>query len=262
MTAPPDHLPGRGPEQTPEPAPEPASDSTLTVAIIGAGPLGRSLARRAARAGFRVYLEDVMPSNLRRAREELHRGLAAEKKAEGAIDPASEAGRSLTPGRSQDASRASAPEEPNNAEPNLAEPNPAEPGHAETFPVAFVASIEDAVRPASLIIDCVPDELESKLEILWLLDRMAPPHAVFLTPTRALSIADLAACTYRPDKCVALALNPEDLEGADLDPLALKRCARAPIELRTAPATSTETLARLERFWRALGFEPVFRPQA
>ena len=29
------------------------------------------------------------------------------------------------------------------------------------------------------MIDCVPDELESKLEIFCLLDRMAPPRTVF-----------------------------------------------------------------------------------
>ncbi len=239
------------------PAPDFGSDSppgsSLTVAIIGAGRLGRSLARRAARAGFRVLLEDVLPSNLRRAREALRRELAREKKAEGASDPACSAGRSLTAGsRTQDASRASAPEEFNPDEPIRVETNP-----VETFPVAFVASIEDAVRPAELVIDCVPDELESKLEILWLLDRMAPPHAVFATPTKTLSIADLAACTYRPDRCVALALSPSDLELADLE----KSCGAA-MEIGVTPATSRGTLALLERFWRALGFEPVFRPQA
>jgi 3-hydroxybutyryl-CoA dehydrogenase len=121
--------------------------------------------------------------------------------------------------------------------------------------VHFVSTIEDAVRDADLAIDCVPDELESKLEILWLLDRMAPPHAVFATPTTTLSIADLAACTYRPDKCVAIAADSRDLGD-------LEKCAAAPIELRTTPATSRETLALLERFWRALGFEPVFRSQS
>ncbi len=250
MSAPPDGPPAHGRERVPKPE--------LNVAIIGAGRLGRSLAHRAARAGFRVFLEDVLPSNLRSAREELGRALAAEKKAEGASGPACEAGQSLTAGcRSQDVSRASAPEELDLAEPDLAEPLLAEAGLVETFPVAFVASIEDAVRPAALVIDCVPDELESKLEILWLLDRMAPPHAVFVTPTRSLSIADLAACTCRPDKCVALAVTP-----ADLDPPQRERCASAPVELRTTPVTSAETLVLLERFWRALGFEPVFRPQA
>lgn len=65
-------------------------------------------------------------------------------------------------------------------------------------------SIEDAVREADLAIDFVPDELESKLEIFSLLDRMAPPKTVFCTPT-ALSISDLASCTYRAECCVAVA---------------------------------------------------------
>jgi 3-hydroxybutyryl-CoA dehydrogenase len=125
-----------------------------TVAIIGAGPLGRWLALSAARAGFSVLLEDVMPTNLRHARESLRQQLGTE---------------------------------------------------ALTM-VNFVSTIEDAVRDADLVIDCVPDELESKLEILWLLDRMAPPRTVFATPTVRLSIADLASCTYRPEKCIAMAV--------------------------------------------------------
>ncbi len=79
--------------------------------------------------------------------------------------------------------------------------------------VSFVSTIEDAVREADLAIDCVPDELESKLEILWLLDRMSPPRTVFATPTTRLSIADLAACTYRQGKCVAIAAEARDLAG-------------------------------------------------
>ncbi len=132
-----------------------------TVAIIGAGPLGRWLALSAARAGFRVLLEDVMPANLHHAQEALRAVLGSE---------------SL--------------------------PN-----------VTYVSTIEDAVREADLAIDCVPDELESKLEILWLLDRMAPPRTVFATPTTRLSIADLAACTYRSEKCVAIAAEARDLAG-------------------------------------------------
>ncbi len=47
---------------------EPESRSR-SVAIIGAGPLGRWLALHAARAGFRVLLEDVMPATLHHAQE-------------------------------------------------------------------------------------------------------------------------------------------------------------------------------------------------
>ncbi len=169
-----------------------------TVAIIGAGPLGRSLALRAARAGYAVFLEDVMPSNLHHAQEYIRQEL----------------------------------------------------GPAALPSVAFVSTVEDAVRSADLVIDCVPDELESKLEILWLLDRMAPPHAVFATPTTTQSIADLAACTYRPDKCVAIAA----------EPAALAQSGDGAIRLRATAATAPETMTLVSGFWSALGFEAAYEP--
>ena len=52
--------------------------------------------------------------------------------------------------------------------------------------------------------DFVPDELESKLEIFSMIDRMAPPKTILCTPSYALSITDLASCVYRPDRCVAV----------------------------------------------------------
>lgn len=70
--------------------------------------------------------------------------------------------------------------------------------------LSFASTVEDAVRDADVAIDFVPDELESKLEIFSLLDRMAPPKTILCTPTRALSISDLASCTYRAERCVAL----------------------------------------------------------
>lgn len=170
----------------------------LTVAIIGAGPLGRRLAWRAARAGFHVSLEDILPSNLEHAREVMRHEFSAESLAEDAGG------------------------------------------------IRFVSSIEDAVREADLAIDCVPDELESKLEILWLLDRMAPPRTVFATPTTNLSIADLGACTYRANQCVAIAASP-----AELADLAVKPAAE--IRLCAASVTTAETLALVEQFWRTLG---------
>jgi 3-hydroxybutyryl-CoA dehydrogenase len=70
--------------------------------------------------------------------------------------------------------------------------------------LALVLTVEDAVRNADLAIDFVPDELESKLEIFSMIDRMAPPRTILCTPSEALSITDLASCTYRPDRCFAL----------------------------------------------------------
>jgi 3-hydroxybutyryl-CoA dehydrogenase len=65
-------------------------------------------------------------------------------------------------------------------------------------------TVEDAVREADVVVDFVPDELESKLEIFCLVDRMAPPKTVLLTPSDALSITDLASCTYRGKRCFAV----------------------------------------------------------
>jgi 3-hydroxybutyryl-CoA dehydrogenase len=163
--------------------------------MIGAGPLGRWLAGEAARAGYRVLLEDVMPANLEHAREQLRQQLAREDRGAG---------------------------------------------------VRLVITIEDAVREADLVIDCVPDELESKLEILWLLDRMAPPRTVFATPTVRQSVTDLAACTYRPDRFVGLAVDPRALEAA------------SPIRVRTVDATAETTRSLVAEFFGKLGIETEF----
>ncbi|CAN5437968.1 hypothetical protein BH10ACI4_BH10ACI4_19950 [soil metagenome] len=70
--------------------------------------------------------------------------------------------------------------------------------------LSLATTVEDAVRDADLAIDFVPDELESKLEIFSMIDRMAPPRTILCTPTYALSITDLASCVYRPERSFAL----------------------------------------------------------
>ena len=165
------------------------------MAIIGAGPLGRRLALHAARAGYNVILEDVMPSSLRHAEESLREALGP-----------------------------------------------------EAMPlVRFAGTVEEAVRDADLAIDCVPDELESKLEIFSLLDRMAPPRTVFATPTINLSIADLASCTYRPQQCIAIAAEASELA----------REEQAVVPLRVTSRTSPAAQALVCGFWEHLGCRPV-----
>jgi len=125
-----------------------------TVAVIGAGRVGRNFALACAAAGLDVVLEDVMPANLRRAQEEYADLTAQNAGARGRL--------------------------------------------------AVATTIEDAVREADIAVDFVPDELESKLEIFCLIDRMAPPRTILLTPSEAQSITDLASCTYRGERCFAV----------------------------------------------------------
>ena len=105
--------------------------------------------------------------------------------------------------------------------------------------LTFAATIEAAVREADIAIDFVPDELESKLEIFSLLDRMAPPRTILCTPSTAMSITDLASCTYRADHCVAVGGN------------ALADAAA--IEILRSPMTSDETVSFVAAFWAKLG---------
>jgi 3-hydroxybutyryl-CoA dehydrogenase len=96
-----------------------------------------------------------------------------------------------------------------------------------------------------LAIDCVPDELESKLEIFCLLDRMAPPKTVLVSPMENTSIADLASCTYRAEKCVAVAMDARELADSPV----------RQVLLRTPPRVADETVKLVQGFWERLGFE-------
>jgi len=166
------------------------STRSASIAVIGAGALGRKLALKLAQAGLRVVLEDVMPANLRHAEMELAQ-----------LDHGAE---------------------------NL----------------RFASSIESAVRDADVAIDFVPDELESKLEIFCLLDRMAPPRTILCTPSRSMSITDLASCTYRAERCVAV-------RGDAGNELALGDAAA--IRILRGPATDDETVATVRSIFEQIG---------
>ena len=163
-----------------------------TVAVIGAGRVGRSFALAAAAAGFDVVLEDVMPANLRRAQEE-YADLGAEN--------AGARGR-----------------------------------------LTVAATIEDAVREADVAVDFVPDELESKLEIFCLLDRMAPPRTILLTPSEAQNITDLASCTYRGERCFVV-------RGG------LGAAGAGPVRLLHPAGVDGAAMEAVNGFLRALGYE-------
>jgi 3-hydroxybutyryl-CoA dehydrogenase len=105
----------------------------------------------------------------------------------------------------------------------------------------LASTVEDAVRTADIAVDFVPDELESKLEIFSMIDRMAPPKTILCTPSDALSITDLASCVYRPERCVAVR---GGLMRGD-----------ARVRVVYPEAVAEGTLAAMGGFFRALGFE-------
>ncbi len=106
--------------------------------------------------------------------------------------------------------------------------------------VRMAGSVEDAVRDADVAVDFVPDELESKLEIVSLMDRMAPPRTIFCTPT-GLSITDLASCTYRAGLCVGFDGFDEEFGGL--------------VEIVRGDATSEKTVNRVSEWMGRLGMK-------
>jgi 3-hydroxybutyryl-CoA dehydrogenase len=104
-------------------------------------------------------------------------------------------------------------------------------------------TIESAVRAADVAVDFVPDELESKLEIFCLVDRMAPPRTILLTPSDAMSITDLASCTYRGDRCFAVRGGLEDAASG------------VPLRLLHPAGVAPAALRAMANFLRALGGE-------
>jgi 3-hydroxybutyryl-CoA dehydrogenase len=125
-----------------------------TIAVIGAGRVGRALARRAAVAGFRVVLEDLIPTSLELARQEIRQTLN-DAVASGVL-----------------------------------EPSIADQAFAR---IECATSIEDAARRAHIVMETGPDEAESKLEMFCLLDRICLPNTVIVSNCHALELSDTAA---------------------------------------------------------------------
>jgi len=136
-----------------------------TIAVIGAGTMGRGIAHVAALGGYRTILEDLLPNALRRAESEIRNNL----------DKAVKLGKVST----------------NDA-------------HAAAGRLEYAGSVEDAAREADLVIEAVPEELESKIEIFTLLDKVCRPGTILASNTSSLSITEIAGVTYRATKCVGM----------------------------------------------------------
>lgn len=136
-----------------------------TIAVIGAGTMGRGIAYAAGLGGYRTILEDVMP-------EMLESGLAWIRRA---FDEGVRRGK---------------------VEPSVRD------AALQRFETA--RSVEDASREADFIIEAVPEEMELKLEIFTLFDKFAKPTAVLASNTSSLPISEMAAMTYRPELCAGM----------------------------------------------------------
>jgi 3-hydroxybutyryl-CoA dehydrogenase len=136
-----------------------------TIAVIGAGIMGRGIAHAAAVGGYRTILEDLLPGALRKAESEIRSNL----------DKAVKLG------------KVSSPE-----------------ADAAYRRLEYAGSVDEAAREADLVIEAVPEEMESKIEIFTLLDKICRPATILASNTSSLSITEIASVTYRARKCVGM----------------------------------------------------------
>lgn len=176
-----------------------------TIAMIGAGTMGRGIAYAAAAGGYRTILEDisapVLDEGLAYIRQSLEEGVTRGK---------------VTP---QQRERA------------LAQ-------------LVTARSVEEACREADLVIEAVPEEMETKIEIFTLLDRFARPGSIFASNTSSLAISEMAAVTFRPEKCIGMHF---------FNPVPKMKL----LEVVRALETSDDTLAACCEVGRRMGKEVV-----
>jgi len=136
-----------------------------TIAVLGAGTMGRGIAYAAALGGYRTILQDIAP-------QVLEAGLAWMRQA---FDDGVARGK-VTPQQKDVALR------------NL----------------STASSVEAACVAAELIIDAVPEDMKLKIDVFSTLDRCAPCGAILASNTSSLSITEIAAVTSRPEKCIGM----------------------------------------------------------
>jgi len=136
-----------------------------TIAVIGAGIMGRGIAHAAALGGYRTILEDLLPAALRKAETEIRTNL----------EKAVELGK-VTASDADSAFRR----------------------------LHYAGSVEEAGREADLVVEAVPEEMESKIEIFTLLDKICRPGTILASNTSSLSVTEIAGVTYRAKKCLGM----------------------------------------------------------
>ncbi len=136
-----------------------------TIAVIGAGTMGRGIAYASALGGYRTILEDV-------SEQMLEKGMAYIR---GAFDEGVARGKVTLEARDQALSK-----------------------------ISTATRVEDACRTADLVIEAIPEEMESKLEIFTILDKFAKPGAIFASNTSSLSISEMAEITFREENCIGM----------------------------------------------------------
>jgi 3-hydroxybutyryl-CoA dehydrogenase len=100
--------------------------------------------------------------------------------------------------------------------------------------------VDHAAREADLVIEAVPDELESKIEIFTLLDKICRPQTILVSNTTALNVSEIASVTYRATRIAGMRFGNPAFSSKNL-------------EIVRAQLTGDETIAACTEVGRRMG---------
>ncbi|MGI6412307.1 MAG: 3-hydroxyacyl-CoA dehydrogenase family protein [Syntrophomonadaceae bacterium] len=176
-----------------------------TIAVIGAGIMGRGVAQVAAAAGYQVNLMSRRESTLNQALTVINQNL--QKNVErGKIG--------------------------------------AEQMEEILKNIKTTTSLVEAAQEADLVIENVPEVLETKQEVFRQLDEICPENTILATDTSAKSISEIASATQRVDRVVGMHF---------FNPVPSMKL----VEINQGLNTSDETCRVAEEVARQMGKEPI-----
>jgi len=192
-----------------------------TIAVIGAGIMGRGIAHVAAVSGFATILNDVSKDLLEKGSRQIQLDL----------EKGIQFGKITVAGMGETLSR-----------------------------LGFETDLERAVANAELIIEAVPEKIEIKAALFTRLDKICAPDVVFASNTSALSITEMAGATQRPKRFIGMHFfNPvhkmkliEIIRGLETDDETLqmadsvaKRMGKETVEVKESPGFVTSRINAL-----------------
>ena len=132
-----------------------------TLAVLGAGTMGRGIAHVSALAGYKTFLYDPFAAALQKAQAGIHKNLAKGVEL-GKVDAAA--------------------------------------AEAARQNLLLSEEIAAAVESADLVIEAIPEDMRLKIDTFQDVARAAPESALFASNTSALSITEMAAGSDRPER--------------------------------------------------------------
>jgi enoyl-CoA hydratase/3-hydroxyacyl-CoA dehydrogenase len=174
-------------------------------AVIGSGAMGHGIAELLAMNGYHVAMVDVNDEILQKAKEKI----------KWSLDKFAEKKRI----RQEDADAAFAR-------------------------ISTTTSYEEAAKDIDFAIEAAPENMELKKMVFAKLDQAAPPNAIIVSNTSALSITEMGNATRRPDKVAGMHFfNPPQLQ--------------ALVEVVNGDKTSQETIIAVAELARKIGKTPI-----